>query len=63
MPAENNALALLVDDELCEALTKDGWREVMWSVERQCFFYAASSGGTICPNEDIVEWVPGSVKF
>jgi len=63
MQAESNALARLMNNELCEALTDSGWHEVKWSTERQCFFFVEDFGERICRADSIIEWVPGSVKF
>jgi hypothetical protein len=63
MPLERNAFVHLVDNELCEILTESGWHEARWSGERQCFFFIQDHGQHICPNEAILEWLPGSVKF
>ena len=60
----DNALSHLYDDELCVATMQDDIeREVRWSRQAWCFFYADTDTPTVCPHEDIKEWRPASIRF
>jgi hypothetical protein len=57
----DSALSRLKDDELCIVTTKDGEREVRWSVANWCFFYLERGTPVICRSEEIEEWRPASI--
>jgi hypothetical protein len=59
----DTALSRLKDGELCVVKTKDGEREVRWSVPSWCFFYLDRGTPVVCKPEDIEEWWPVSIRF
>lgn len=59
----SNALSLLQDGELCIVTTKDGEREMRWSVHNWCFFYLDRGTPIVCRSDEIEEWRPVAIKL
>jgi len=58
----DNALSRLKDGELCIVTTKQGEREMRWSVPNWCFYYTQAGTPVVCPYNDIEEWRPAVIK-
>lgn len=58
----DSALSRLKDGELCIITTREGEREVRWSVQHWCFFYLDRGAPIVCDADTIEEWRPASAK-
>lgn len=61
---ENNALARLMDDEICTVILNNGiQREARWNKGNWCFFRIDTEKPTMIVLENVKEWWPAAVRF
>lgn len=61
----DNALSMLLHDQVCEVRTKDGVREAVWRPASKLFFFMGDELPTAeyCALDEVLEWWPAGVKF
>lgn len=61
---ENNARVRLMHDEYCEIIANDGGtRRAKWDKYGKTFFYIGTQYVQPVSEDEIAEWIPGSVKY